>query len=186
MCGHGVEVQVLGLHRLLACEDQELAGQGRGELAGALDLFGVDAGVGGLGAAREQGTATEDHGQEVVEVVRDASRQGTDRFHFLSLAELGFELQTLGEVAQRTDQRRLTTVGDGLALELGVEGGAVGAQAHDFDRPLEGLANIVVERLAVVLGDELQHRSADELLRGDAEHRREASVDVDDPMVPRR
>ena len=45
----------------------------------------------------------EEHGNEVVEVVRDSRREVADGFHLLRLPELSIELITLGDVAR--DQR---------------------------------------------------------------------------------
>src|SRR5215218_8193829 len=47
-------------------------------------------------AAQRKVDPADDHGEHVVEVVRDAAGQLTDRLHLLDLAELGFSGLTLG------------------------------------------------------------------------------------------
>ncbi len=104
---HVVQVEWNRGDHLLAREGQELAGQVPGPLPGGVDLGDVllvhllPGGailLHGLGAAQ-------DHRQEVVEVVRDPSRETTDALQPLRLPVLLLELLVLGHVAQVHDQR---------------------------------------------------------------------------------
>ena len=95
---HGVRdrlIHVHGLERVLAAarERQQLLGQlGRApRLLLDGDRLAVDRIVGGRQAADVSGVA-EDRSQDVVELVRDATGQGSDRLHLLRLHELGRQL----------------------------------------------------------------------------------------------
>src|SRR5262249_43953863 len=84
------------IDHLLAPERQELARQGRRALrrrARALEvLAGPSIGLAVLFGERE---VSHDAGEEIVEIVRDASRQAPDRLHLLGLSELRGELRLL-------------------------------------------------------------------------------------------
>jgi len=89
---HLVEIDHLRHDRLLAGKGQQLAGNVGRPLGGGVDLFQIalDRLIpihrfhGQLGVA-------EDHPEHIVEIVGYASRQLTDRFHFLGLLQLGLE-----------------------------------------------------------------------------------------------
>ena len=76
----------------LAAECQQLGRQPGRPFARGPSWPGPAPALGRLREPFEQELAiADDHGQEVVEVVGDASRQPADSFHFLRLKELGFE-----------------------------------------------------------------------------------------------
>ena len=107
---HVVQAQDLGLEHLLAAEGEQLSRQ-RGRSVRAL-LDQLDVGAARMltaDALEHELRAAGDHGQEVVEVVGDASGEPADRLHLLRL-ELGLELRpglrglhTLGDVPERDD-----------------------------------------------------------------------------------
>src|SRR5438876_11802233 len=77
------------MEHLTAAEGEQLARQPRRavcRLVDELDVAAVRA-IGGE-ALREKGAASADDRQQVVEVVGDASREPSDGFHLLGLAEL--------------------------------------------------------------------------------------------------
>jgi len=57
-----------------------------------------------------------DDGEQIVEVVRDATRQHTQRFHLLRLAQLFFEVSTRGGILQR--QQKHLAIRFALAFDL--------------------------------------------------------------------
>ena len=94
--GDLVQVQRHGLQHLLAAEGQELPGQRRRALAGLLHLQQIVLERVALAHAvqREPGVA-QDHGEQVVEVVRHAAREAADGLHLLRRPELLLELLAL-------------------------------------------------------------------------------------------
>ena len=88
-----VQIDDPRLHHLLPAEGEELAGQGGRAVRGFLDELDV-APERALGRElQEQELAPAgDHGQEIVEVVRDAAGEPPHRFHLLGLAELSLQL----------------------------------------------------------------------------------------------
>ena len=84
---------------LAPAEGKELAGECGGAVGGAADLLEV-------AAVRRRGWKFEqdeiaiaaDHGEHVVEVVRDATGETADRLHLLRLNELPLELLALSDV----------------------------------------------------------------------------------------
>ena len=104
----GVEIDDARLDDLPAREQQQLAGQGGGALAGALDLLErrpVRMRRRDL-AEDDVGVALHD-GEQVVEVVRDAAGEPADRLHLLRLQELLLELLALGDVDADCPRRPL-------------------------------------------------------------------------------
>ena len=84
-----VQVDHLGLHHLLAAEQQQLAREAGGSRRGQLDLFHVcTQRVGGGQVLQDEIAIAEDHAQDVVEVVRDTARQSADRLHLLGVPQL--------------------------------------------------------------------------------------------------
>ena len=91
------EVQGRVLAFALAAEGEDLRDQFAGTFGGVQDtvekvLYGM---IVGEFAAGEVGMA-EDAGEEVVEVVRDATGESANGFHLLCLKELCFEVFALG------------------------------------------------------------------------------------------
>jgi hypothetical protein len=84
-----VDVDNLGLKHLAAAEGKKLVGEVCCTLAGLEDVldFGAEGVIDGH-LVEQQGAVTVDDGEEVVEVMGNASCQLADGFHFLGLAEL--------------------------------------------------------------------------------------------------
>ena len=84
-----VDVDGLDFLRMLAREGEQALHQGRGAHRGLTDGAerSADAFVGRVVAAGGQFDIADDRGQQIVEVVRDAAGQPSDRFHLLRLAQ---------------------------------------------------------------------------------------------------
>ena len=124
----GVEVQPLRLHDVPAGEDQELAGQRRRALGRPPDLHhvGADRAVGVELLGDEDGVV-EDDGEQVVEVVGDASGELAEALEALRLVELPL------------DRLLLKLLVEDLPLPLGVDAiGDVPDRRRDED-PFLGL-----------------------------------------------
>ena len=96
---HRAQVERLGLHHVLAAEHEQLAGQAGGAFGGEVDRLGAIEQLGrqvGLGQ-HHPGVALDDR-EHVVEIVRDAGGQLADGLHLLRLAQLGFQIQPVGDV----------------------------------------------------------------------------------------
>ena len=99
----GVEVEHPGLQDLPAAEREQLPGERRGARGGLLDLLGVASQARVVLAGDEELAVAGDGGQQVVEVVRDATGEPADRFHLLGLAELVLELLLQRQVTDDRD-----------------------------------------------------------------------------------
>ena len=87
------DVEDLGLDDLPPAEHQELARERGGPVGGAADLVDVVADVRvGASSRWANPTQVEDHGEQVVEVVRDAARELPDALQALGLREALLEL----------------------------------------------------------------------------------------------
>ena len=97
-----VQVHDLGLEHLLTTERQELAGQAGGTLGRLAHLFYVlPLRIIRGQVLQQQVTVARDHGEQVVEVVRDPACQSPDRLHFLRLRELPLEAALLRDVTDK-------------------------------------------------------------------------------------
>ena len=95
-----VQVHFLGLNNLFPAKHQQLPAQRRGALAGGSDLGDqLVQCVVRRQLADEHVAVPVDHREEVVEIVRHASRQAADRLQLLRLQQPGLHLQPLGYVA---------------------------------------------------------------------------------------
>ena len=93
------------LERLAAAESEKLIGQGGGPAGGVanfLDLVSDLAFHRALG--QEQIAVAENGGEKIIEIVRDAAGQLTERFHALGAADLRLQLLARGHVHHRPDQ----------------------------------------------------------------------------------
>ncbi len=140
---HVVEVDRLGDRDLAPAEGEQLLGQPRGAIGGAahFDRRGMQRRI--RRRLLDQLVAVaKQHGNQVVEVVRDAGGEPADRFHLLRLAQLVLETIALAQVARdRRDADHLAVADQHPRLdvdrharalarhELGAEGArrAVGA-----------------------------------------------------------
>ncbi len=94
-----VEIDVEWLHHLLAAEEQQLAREVARTLGRGADLVEALADVGRdvLVLGGEVGLH-HDHGENIVEVVRDAAGELADGLHFLRLAQLLLDLAPFADV----------------------------------------------------------------------------------------
>ena len=88
-----IDVEDRRLDDFLAAECQELACQAGSAHAGFLNFRDLDSPlVAGRDVLEQDLAETENHRQEVVEIVRDAAGEASNRLHFLGLLELRLEL----------------------------------------------------------------------------------------------
>ena len=107
----GVQIDDARLRELPAREQQQLARQRRGALGRVHDLVRRLGRAAGRERVLEHARVAADHGQQIVEVVRDAAREAADRVHLLRLAQLLLERELLGEVARLRDQVHFARAG---------------------------------------------------------------------------
>ena len=85
----GIQIQHLRLEHLLPAERQQLPRERRSALPGLHDLLALPV----QRAARrqfvfERFAVSDDHAEQIIEIVRDSAGKLADRFHFLRLAKL--------------------------------------------------------------------------------------------------
>ena len=103
---HLAQVERLGLHDVLAAEHEQLAGQAGGAFGGEVDRLGGIEQLGRqVGPGQQHARVALDHREHVVEIVRDAGGQLADGLHLLRLAQLGFQVQPVGDVFDVAVQR---------------------------------------------------------------------------------
>jgi len=166
--------------------------QAGGALGRALDLIEVlIGGIVGLVTGEHELAAPDDHGEHIVEVVRDAAREPSDRLDLLELPHLALALAqdvlgavALGDVPPHPGEPSHPTVlvGERRAGPLVGDQDAIGAAqaALDLERSgLEGRAERRAERLAVFLGEQVGQQLTLERLPG-------AAGDALELLVPER
>ena len=139
---HAVQVDHGRLHHLLAAEREQLAGELGGGSAAGLHLAHARGGADSHGhPPGDQLAVAEDHGEQVVEVVRDAAGQLPDRFHLLRLPQLRFERPLQGDVAlhHRGAHQPALAIANGRGGEL---------DGHDLAVLPHAGGLVVVDRLA--------------------------------------
>ena len=122
-----------GLQGLAAGEGENLPGESGGPLGGALDLHHLTTHLdpADVLAAQQHVAVAEDHAEQVVEVVSNASGQLADRLHLLRLEQLFFArsqglfglpalLRLRNERGRALNDPRLELVGEDLQLVEGV------------------------------------------------------------------
>ena len=121
-----VERERLGLPLRFAAEREQLAREARGARGGLRDLADIvgDRMRGPEILAREVGVGA-DHGEDVVEVMRDAAGELADRVHLLRLSQLIFELARLRHVDGDADHREPAVELDRVRADVDVEDSAV-------------------------------------------------------------
>jgi hypothetical protein len=128
----------------------------------------VDLHLGQFGVSR-------DRGQNVVEVVRNASREGADRLHFLGVAELFLQAVGVGDVAGVDHDQRAAVATHGRApVRLDDAPGTVLVPKPVLDRggPLgadEGALQPLLNRLQIVGMDEVADLTSHDFLGGEAQ-----------------
>ena len=132
----GVQVDGLRDRGLPPAERQQLLRETRGPLGGAADLargpqlfrpFGHD--LDQLVAVAEQ------HGDQVVEVVRDAGGEAADRFHLLRLPQLVLEPIALAQVAgDRGDADHLAVADQHAAVDVDRDANALARHQLRLER----------------------------------------------------
>ncbi len=141
-----MHVDDLRLEQLAAAEGEQLAGDRRRSLAGELDLLCVRPPRVARGQRGEQQLAVAvDRGEQVVEVMGDATGQATDGLHLVRLAELLLEPPPGRDVEGHDDPRRPAAHGEAVAGHL-----------HLDDRAI--LADMAKDRATRDPGPEAGHR----------------------------
>ncbi len=149
-----------------------------GALRGALDLIELLVRrIVGPVAREHELAASDDHGEDVVEVVRDAAREPPDRLDLLELPHLGLALAqdllgalALGDVPTHAGEPGHLTapVGQRGARPLIRDRGAVGAAQSALDHlermPFEGGGERGAEGFAVFVGEQAGQELAPERL----------------------
>ncbi len=93
------------VRRLLAGEGEELLREGGALFASLADFFNVAAKrVGGIELGEQQIAVEQEAGEEIIEIVGDASGEAADDLHFLGLAELLLEPGAFGGVFDQDDE----------------------------------------------------------------------------------
>ena len=117
-----VKVEDARRHHAAAAEGQQLARELPGAFGGTGDLLhAVARGLAERLIGAQQSAMSQDDGEDIVEIMRDARRQPSDGFELLRVAQLCFELLPVGDVGD-------VTVND-LALANGKEGPREGPPA---------------------------------------------------------
>ena len=99
-----VEIEQRRLDDLLAAEGQQLAGELGGALAGFPNRRDVrPPGIVRVEILEQQLAIPQHHGEQVVEIVGDASGEPSDRFHLLGLLKLRLQRAALRDVQRNTD-----------------------------------------------------------------------------------
>src|SRR5579864_6377783 len=90
-------------------------------------------GIAGTKTAQQDFRVAMDDGEQVVEVVGHPAREAADGFHFLGLAELGFQATLFGNFPLRAPDAKQESVDDYSADAVEkVAGLAVGSSLHRF------------------------------------------------------
>ena len=147
---HGVQVEHARLHYLAAAEGQDLAREGRGSLHRLSDAHDVlRPRVGKPHASGQERRVARDHGEDVVEVVGDASRELAHRLEALGLVEGNLE-------ALAVTSRLLPGghVGGGdqhpdHATVVVVQGHSIDLQGYGASREADGLEPARLRRIGV-------------------------------------
>ena len=162
-----VDVDFKGLQRLLAGKGQQMLGQIGAAFGGLVDQPGDGDEFGLLGDGfLQDADGAGDHGQDVVEVVRDAAGQLADRVHLLNMPQLGFRGALLRQVAadeEMPSHRLRPGAGpvqrDGLAVLVDVAGLEVSLLL-----PAPRRAHLAARALEIVGVDEFDGAVADHFL----------------------
>ena len=170
-----VQIEHDRLNHLLAAERQQLARQRRRAAAGLPDALDVVADArAGRQALEDQVRVTEDPGEQVVEVMRDAAGQPADRLHLLRMTQLVFALpKRLGRLfpfGDVVDEHRVEVVARGRPSrqrELDRNLSFVAAHHAELDRAPHPRAftrpevrDLIREARAVALGNQPRERHA--------------------------
>ena len=176
-----VEVEDLQLLDLPAAEREQLTRQRGAVRGGFLDRFEIGAAAAvGRQFFEQQLAEADDRRQQIVEIVRDTAGEPADALHLLRLAELAFEAAAFGDIASRQHQLavRLAASRSGSrrsrrarAIRPG-DGARAAPAIAPSSRPRESRARTVRAAAQSSGCARLPHRSADQLLRRDAEHAR--------------
>ena len=171
----------------MAAEREQLLCEGGCAIRGLANLVDVVAlGVVRAEVLKQQIAVARDHGQEVVEVVGDASGQATDRFHLLRLAQLSLEPPRLGDIVHERQHA-------GLAAQRHELEGSEDVAAAAIPGPNGGVQVLSDPRCELPdharpirrIGPEAQFecRSPQDLLAGAANHAEKRRVGVQEPLI---
>ncbi len=154
-------------NHLVAAEHEQLAGEPRRAVRGALDLLGVRAQrVGVVEPVHQEARVALDHREEVVEVVRDPAGELPDALEALRLAELSLEALPLRHVAAvQHDAPEVGVLELSGGLRLDLEPRAVGGAHAPLDRGAGravecNVGEEVLGELLVVRVDQQRERGA--------------------------
>ena len=109
-----------------AAECEQLTRKGCGAVGGAFDLLNLAARfILRRERAQQQFSVALDYHQQIVEVVRDASSEPADCFHFLRLPQLFFELLPLTNILRNNETHEPASVFEFVRDELDFENAAI-------------------------------------------------------------
>jgi len=100
---NGVEIKHCRLQHLHPCKGQKLSRQRSSSVRRLVDLLDTPLLCGALGrGVRQYVVIALDYGEQIVEVMRKAPGQLTNRFHFVLLAKLLLHLSAFRDVGEQT------------------------------------------------------------------------------------
>ena len=120
-----VEVEHHRVQHLAAAEREQLPGQRRRLLGRVRRSRSSCSRAGGRRPVEQDLRVARDHGQQVVEVVRDAARQPADRLHLLGLRQALLQPQPVGHVMRQHERGAAPFEADPPGRDLDVDDGAV-------------------------------------------------------------
>nr|WP_232203938.1 hypothetical protein [Chlorobaculum parvum] len=186
---HFVQINGSELKRLAAAEGQKLPDKFTRFEGGVMDDFDILLALFGFTDALQQhlGVA-ENRGQEIVQIMRDATGKPTDRFDFLRLIELLFKLGTLlfsffpaPDVTEENQRSRLTGKGKRHGGGLDLNGRTIQTQKPLFDRRSR-LAKLVepahsgIDQLAAIGMNHVKNLAPEQLIRSRGSEQSERAV----------
>src|SRR4051794_982622 len=155
-----VEVERDRVHHLLAREREQLARELRGALGRPLDLAQFVRARAGADAALREPAVAADHGQQVVEVMRDAARELADRLHLLRLAQLLLERAPPGDVFEHEQVQTGPELGGAADVEHEVLAAVIALPDALHAAALEEDAEVALRALGA---HEVVHPATDQL-----------------------
>ncbi len=183
-----VQVAVRRVHILLSAEGEQTPGEVGGTVGGGEDLVHhLPSRIPFRHLHLQKGSVPADHGEDVVEVVRDTACQVSHRLELLGVAQLQFEVLPVRDVSHEKVHRRFAVMHDGGCRGLAAKGFAVQPLEVELDdgelsrllvRPLQ----LRQEKRPRCGMDEVEHLPGEDLLdRLRPEHAHPGVVHEDDP-----
>ncbi len=130
-----VEVDHFGAQHLAAAEGEQLTGEHGRAVGGLFDLGEPLAQILVAGIVQDDFDVAIDDGQQVIEVVGNASGELAHGLHFLGLHELFFEVLLTGDILRQDVQERdlAGMVADGASADEDLDYRAIATQPGAFD-----------------------------------------------------